>query len=320
VKRPQNVGTTPARLVPPASGARESGIEPVLERTPPPAAPETPLERAAGDGGRPHDDADGAGDTTAAPSVRAAARSRRRYERAEVKEAKRFTRPARRRRWMWFAGVALVVVVLGGFALVPLSPLMSLRTIDVVGTQRLDPTTVRTALEPQLGTPLALVNHNTIERELAAFPLVRSFSVQVEPPGTLVVRVQERTPLVLLAKGGEYRLVDQAGVVLQATHARPGGYPLLTVPAGTSAAGEKTQFTSAATVLAALPAELLRQIAEVSATDPMNVTFTLRSGKSVVWGGPQDSDLKATVLAALLKGAPGAKLYDVSAPNGPVTG
>ncbi|HWD62399.1 MAG TPA: hypothetical protein VG369_07865, partial [Humibacter sp.] len=49
------------------------------------------------------------------PSVRAAARRRRRYERAEVK---RFTRGARRRRLAWLIGAGSVVLVLAGAALV----------------------------------------------------------------------------------------------------------------------------------------------------------------------------------------------------------
>jgi cell division protein FtsQ len=64
---------------------------------------------------------------------------------------------------------------------------------------------------------------------------------------------------------------------------------------------------------------MLGQVDSVSATGAQDVTLKLTSGVSVVWGGPADSALKSSVLSSLLKAAPGASVYDVSAPNSPVT-
>ena len=47
------------------------------------------------------------------------------------------------------------------------------------------------------------------------------------------------------------------------------------------------------------------------------MSFTLRSGATVVWGVARDNERKAAVLRILLKQE--AKKYDVSAPNAPVT-
>ncbi|MGN6126607.1 MAG: FtsQ-type POTRA domain-containing protein [Humibacter sp.] len=250
------------------------------------------------------------------PSVRAAARRRRRYERAEVK---RFTRGARRRRLAWFIGVGSAVVVLAGAALVSISPAMALRTIDVVGTQRVNAADVKHALGAQLGTPLPLLNSGEIKTSLAKFPLIRSYSIQAEPPGTLVVRVVERTPLALLQVPTGYQLVDQAGVVIQSTAERPGGYPVITLPKDASSSSRQKEFAASAAVLAALPASMLSQVGSVSATGAQEVTLKLTSGPTVVWGGPDQPDLKSAVLSILLKKAPGASVYDVSAPNSPVT-
>jgi cell division protein FtsQ len=250
------------------------------------------------------------------PSVRAAARRRRRYERAEIK---RFTRAARRRRLAWLIGAGSVVVVLLGAALVSVSPLMALRTVTVVGVQRVDAAAVRQALDGQLGTPLPLIDYSAVRRQLAKFPLIRSYSTEADPPGTLVVRVVERVPLALLKVHSGYQLVDQAGVVMQTTPDKPGGYPVIDLPEDASERSRNKEFAASAAVLAALPVGMLSQVGTASATGAQDVTLRLTSGVTVVWGGPDDAELKSSVLARLIKAAPGASVYDVSAPRSPVT-
>ncbi|MHA7986351.1 FtsQ-type POTRA domain-containing protein [Rathayibacter sp. CAU 1779] len=250
-----------------------------------------------------------------APSVRAASRRRRRYERAEVK---RFTRAARRRRLAWLIGVGSVVLVLAGAALVSISPAMALRSIDVVGAQRVQASSIREALKDQLGTPLPLIDYGAVRKELAEFPLIRSYSTEADPPGTLVVRIQERTPIALLQIPSGYQLVDQAGVVMQTTAQRPGGYPIVSLPADASESSKRKEFAASAAVLAALPPATLSQVDTATATGSEDVTLKFLTGATVVWGGPEDADLKVAVLAALQKNAPGASVYDVSSPKSPV--
>jgi cell division protein FtsQ len=250
-----------------------------------------------------------------APSVARAARERRRYERNEVK---RFTRRSRRRRTIWLSSIATVVAVLGVTVLAAFSPLMAVRTIDVVGTTRIDASAVRASLSSQLGKPLPLIDYGGIRRELDRYRLIRSYSTEAVPPATLVVRIVERTPIGLIRSDNAYDLVDQAGVVISSTVQKPGGYPVITTSGrpGTSAA--KRSFSASASVLAVLPSSLLPRVTAISASSADDVSFTL-GGKKVVWGGTSDAELKATVLTALLKAAPRASVYDVSSPHAPVT-
>lgn len=256
-------------------------------------------------------------DSAHAPSLRAARRARRRHERGEIK---RFTRDARRRRRAWLIGIGSVVGVIAATALVALSPLMSLRTISVQGADRVDQSALTHALASQLGTPLALIDYRAVRNEIDRFPLVRSYSTRVVPPGTLVVRIVERTPLGALAVHGGFDLVDQAGVVISHSAGRPAGYPVITLDGAPGSAAAHRSFASSAAVLAALPAETLAQAKDITASSADDVTITLAHGIKVMWGGPAQSDLKAADLSALLKSAPGASLYDVSAPQSPVTG
>ena len=72
-----------------------------------------------------------------------------------------------------------------------------------------------------------------------------------------------------------------------------------------------------ATVLAVLDQPTRQAVDTVSIDGTDQVSFTLRSGATVVWGVARDNERKAAVLRILLKQE--AKKYDVSAPNAPVT-
>ncbi|MFB2583663.1 FtsQ-type POTRA domain-containing protein [Herbiconiux liukaitaii] len=247
--------------------------------------------------------------------LRRATRTRRRYERAE---AKRFTQRSRRRRLAWMvagASVAgLVIVVL----LAAYSPLLAVRSIAVEGAQRLDAAAVSTALDDQLGRPLALVDYGSIERELAAFPYIESYSVEARPPDTLAVRVVERRPVAQVQTATGFDLIDAAGVTVQQWPDRITGFPLMDLT-GTQIGSPG--FEAAAAVLMSLPDDLLASIDRISGTTPDSVTFVFAGvGQSVVWGSEEESELKARLLTRLIATQdPNAPVqYDVSSPQSPV--
>ncbi len=64
-----------------------------------------------------------------------------------------------------------------------------------------------------------------------------------------------------------------------------------------------------------MPNQLRKLVETASAHSAADVRLTLTSGAKVMWGGPDDSAQKATVLLALL--AEDATTYDVSAPSRP---
>lgn len=245
--------------------------------------------------------------------LRAAKRARRRYEREEVR---RFTWRSRRRRTLWLvtlgAALALVLFVIVGVY----SPLMALRTIEVVGTERVPLEQVEAALGDQLGTPLPLLDLAEVKRELAQFTLIRSYVTESRPPGTLVVRIVEREPIGVIPSGDGFDLVDAAGVVIQSADEPPEGYPEIEVKNGVDSAG----FAAAAAVVGALPDGIRSQLETVTALTTDDVTLTLAEGARVVWGSAEKSEYKAVVLAALMVSNPAGSVdeYDVSSPDSAV--
>ncbi len=207
-------------------------------------------------------------------------------------------------------------LLLGGLVIGAVySPLLSLKTITITGTSRVDKVQLQKAVDSQLGTPLALVDFGKIRRELSGFSLIRSYVTESQPPDTLVIRISERAPIAVVQTAKGFSTVDPAGVVLQDSTVRPAGLPVLT--AGAALAGTAA-FTATVDVLLALPSDLLAKVDTVTAATKDTVTFTLTGGKTVIWGSDEQSALKATVLAELITRQPGAVRYDVTAPTVPV--
>ncbi|MBD7958042.1 FtsQ-type POTRA domain-containing protein [Microbacterium sp. Sa4CUA7] len=240
-----------------------------------------------------------------------AARARRRALRAEVR---RFTARQRRRRMAWIGAAAAVLVLVLGTLGAAYSPLFAVETITVEGTTRLDPALVEEALAEQLGTPMPLIDSNEVKAALVAFPLVETYALEARPPHDLVVRVVERTPIGVVSSAAGFTLVDAAGVGLSTTSAPPPGEPVLEVTGGVAS----DAFEAVGHVVRSLPAAIRPQVTTVTATTPNDVTLTLGgTGTQIVWGGADESAMKALALESIMRTRPPESVgaYDVSSPN-----
>jgi cell division protein FtsQ len=242
--------------------------------------------------------------------ARRAVRDRRRFERAEVR---RFTRRARNRRVAWWSAAGVVAVLGALIAVAVYSPLLALKEVAVTGATRLDPAAIQAAAEGQLGTPLALLDYDQLTSDLSAFSLIRSYVTEAVPPHTLVIHVTERQPVASVLSGDEYILVDPAGIEIERTDTRPAGVPLLELNEDQL---DDPVFDAVIEVLLVLPAPLLAQVDQVSATTMDDVTLVVAGGQRVVWGSADRSELKARVLERLMAvhDPSGHVEFDVTAP------
>lgn len=219
---------------------------------------------------------------------------------------------------MWLTVLGVVAALGALLATAVFSPLLAFERLEIRGAQSIDEAAIRAVVEEQLGTPLALLDHDAIREGLAQIPRIRSFTTQVTPPGTLTIHLVEREPIGALRTESGFAVVDAAGVVLSRTEERPESLPRINVDAqGASGVG----FAAAVQVLLALPTELRANVDTAMATTRDDVRLTLRGGgESVVWGSADRSELKARVLQRLLDArSAGADLeFDVSAPLSPV--
>jgi cell division protein FtsQ len=209
--------------------------------------------------------------------------------------------------------VAVLAVVAAAVWAVGSSPLLGLRDVRVEGTRTLRPAQVSALVEVPRGTPLVRVDTAAVSARVAALPLVAHVEVTRSLPGTLVVTVQERTPVAVLEDAGRFHLLDRAGVAYAAVAKPPKGMPRVQA----SADSPQGTLRDAVGVVLALPPTLRKQAIAVTATSPNAIGLRLRGGRIVIWGGGLESGKKALVLQALLRQK--ARVYDVSAPDTPTT-
>lgn len=300
--------TAPARVTGLRRRKREAGTEP---------APQEPQgasgsQDASGPQGDPDARADG-DQPTSTRDVWRASRARRKALRAEIR---RFTQRSRRRRLAWLSGIGAVLLLIGGSAAAAYSPLFAVEKITVAGATSLDPAAVEAALADQIGTPLALVDASAVKAALLVFPLIETYALEAKLPHDLTVRIVERTPVGVVRSDAGYTLLDMAGVVLSTTAEPPAGQPLLEVEGG---AGSPA-FESAGRVVRSLPADVRAALTGVRATTADDVTLTLNTGLTVVWGSAEDSALKGRILATTLAARPDASTIDVTSPEVAVVG
>jgi cell division protein FtsQ len=222
--------------------------------------------------------------------------------------------PSRRRPGLWI-GLAAGAVLLAVLAWLTLwSPVFDVREVRVAGAAPDQTEAVRAAAAVAPGTSLLWLDGDDVAVRVRTLPRTASVDVSRDWPGTLVVTVSERVPVLAApAPGGGVLLVDATGFGYRTMPQHPDGVPTLTLPPGVLPSPDEPGTRAAADVAVALPAGLRADVVEVRADGPYDVGFVLTGGREVRWGADADNERKAAVLAALLS-RPGS-VYDVSTPD-----
>ncbi|MFC5142528.1 cell division protein FtsQ/DivIB, partial [Actinomycetospora rhizophila] len=222
--------------------------------------------------------------------------------------------PARRRRGIWIGLAVGVLLVAALVYLTVWSPLLDVREVQVVGAAPDQVEAVRDAAAVAPGRSLLWLDTDDVADGVRELPRVATVDVSREWPGTLVVTVAEREPVLAApAPSGGVVLVDATGFGYRTMPVRPPGVPVLTLPPGMLPSPDEPGTRAAADVVVALPASLRADLLEVRANGPYDVGFVLTGEREVRWGADADNERKAAVLAALLT-RPGS-VYDVSTPD-----
>ncbi|EST34316.1 hypothetical protein N566_18610, partial [Streptomycetaceae bacterium MP113-05] len=147
-------------------------------------------------------------------------------------------------------------------------------------------------------------------------------------PHGVGIHLAERRPVLLIRKGGgdrrRYVEVDAAGVRFATVEDAPQGIPFLSLekrPTGPAnqRSGSAALRRAAADVVTDLPARARREARTVRVGSYDGITVELTGDRTVRWGSPERGAAKGTALGALMKAAPDAARFDVSAPTAPAT-
>ncbi|MBM0228665.1 FtsQ-type POTRA domain-containing protein [Micromonospora sp. ATA51] len=188
--------------------------------------------------------------------------------------------------------------------------LFGVREVRVVGAKLVTPVEVRDAAAVPDNQPLAKVDLAATARRVGALAPVERVSVSRDWPGTLVIRVVERTAVAAVPQGELFAVVDRAGVVFRSVPRAPDGLPLVRVGwPGPDDPGTRAGLT----VLAALSPQLRAELVSVDVAGLARITLRLRHDRTVVWGDATRGADKSRVATALLGRK--ADTIDVSAPD-----
>ena len=138
-----------------------------------------------------------------------------------------------RKRLIWVAIAAAILLVLVGAVAVLASSLFDVRTIDVQGAVYTDPTELSAIVDDLRGDAILLVDTRQIERRLESIPWVESARVSTQFPHRVFIDIRERKPIATFAgSDGKYRVIDRDGRVPRRRrrhphrlHAGHGGQP-----------------------------------------------------------------------------------------------
>ena len=220
-------------------------------------------------------------------------------------------------RWAKTLGlVALPVVLLAGFAAATYTPLFRLRDIHVEGTQSLRPGEVITRAGIGSGTNVFHLDTGSIVTALEADPWIRSATVERHLPGSVVITVQERTPIARVLVGTTSTVVAGDGIVLPGAAAT--GLPEIRASVGELTDDDRT---AAAAALEAIPPVVRARVSAVVAEPTGSLVMDLAGGLTVRYGVGGDQVAKATALRSVLAWASRVHValaqIDLSVPQAP---
>ncbi len=226
--------------------------------------------------------------------------------------------------------ILLIAVVLATAAALWLlygSPWLRAEKVSVSGVRVLTDQQVRDAADVSVGSPLISIDTDAVEARLRRkLPRIDSVDVVRSWPHGIGLKVTERTPVLILkntGNGGKYIEVDAKGVRFATVSAAPRGVPALELAVSKAAVLRRFPVDrlvrEAVGVAGDIPAAVRRDTRIVKVRSYDSISLELSGGRSVEWGSGEKGRAKARTLTALMKAAPGARHFDVSAPIAPAS-
>ncbi|MER7999204.1 FtsQ-type POTRA domain-containing protein [Streptomyces sp. NPDC095613] len=238
---------------------------------------------------------------------------------SEEPRERRFRLPGRRVMIVLAGSLALFA---GGTWLLYGSDWLRTERVSTSGTEVLTRSEVESVAAVPVGSPLVSVDTDGIENRLRRkLPRIDSVDVERSWPHTIRLKVTERQPVLLIEKDAKFIEMDAEGVRFATVDRAPDGVPLLRTalspPSGQQRFGPARLTREAVRVREGLPGKVARDTRVVLVRSFDSISLELTGGRTVMWGSGEDGLAKARALTALMKAAPRARHFDVSAPTAP---
>ena len=266
--------------------------------------------------------------STAAGRRRSTARPKRRRAVAKPAPKSRARAKARLGRISWRARILVAILLLGAlgagyFFWLRHSSLVAINDVEVAGVTSGDRGAITDDLT-RLAEGMTTLDVDTakLERAAAAYPTVKSISVDPNFPHGLRIEVTERPPVMVVADGDKQIPVAADGTLLPGVAIPDGGLPVLELKKPPAASGLAGAALDQAIVAGAAPEALRPLIHAIEHTSEHGVVVTLRGGIPVYFGTSAEASQKWAAAAAVLADPKLDSLtyLDVRVPRRPAAG
>lgn len=207
-------------------------------------------------------------------------------------------------RWQLVLALAPLLFVAAGTYLALNSSLLSVNEVRVEGAARLDHESLA-QISGLYGASMLTLPEDDARRRLLAIPDIRAVGISRQWPDTVVITVQERTPVAFWSVAGHDFPVDQDGVVLSAG-APDGPAPRIVevTPGRSLAPGDRVHpdaIAFAQRITTESPQFLDASVSELEYEADVGVTVIFDGGMRVTFGDDRSYDYKVAVLSQLLQ-------------------
>lgn len=210
------------------------------------------------------------------------------------------------KRWLLGAlATVLVIAVLGAVAW--FTPLFSVRNIEVEGQEHTTEAEIIEASGIREGENLLRLNYTQAATQVYELPWVKEVKATYSLPSTVHIAVEERTPLVWIARPEGIALVDESGHPF--VIAEP---PMGTVEVSGAAQDSLPDLEKIVEVAKSL-GEQRPLVARIDAASPRDIMLELHDGRRVRWGAAEDNHDKARALKVVLSQE--GQEWDISDPT-----
>lgn len=220
--------------------------------------------------------------------------------------------------------LAIVALVLGGYAVARWTPVFAIRSVEIEGASSDVERRVRAALRPLRTTNLVEFDAERARQLVTAVPYVASVRFDRAFPDTLRVFVTPERPVAVLRRGRDAWIASaRARVLATLKEGDPPALPRVWLPPTSEPiVGAVLSDTAAAAVRALGPMSRVRLPVAIRSArmDNGELTVVLTSGVVVLLGDPYELRLKLSVVARVLPLAGDAKAIDASVPDRVVAG
>ncbi len=220
----------------------------------------------------------------------------------EILMDEKTARRVRRTQWRRLLTALAVVFIIGGSAVIYMSPLLRVQHVEVVGTSGMSVDDVA-SLARLDGRSMMRLDLAAAERRLESIPTVQSATLERRWPNTIRITVTERAPWAVWQIGDDRNVIDSEGVVLGQNTALENA-PVIRDVSGPARLAPGDHVDHDAVVLAQallkrVPETLATNVSSLDYSPQQGLTLTTDAGYRVVVGDSQNVDYKMAVWQAI---------------------